>query len=305
MHPKLADAALGVELITAAITGAACDRRRYWASTPHACDEDDEMNAGNPGQDNSGEPAPAPDPWSEPADFGEPAAAAAAAQPAPPAQAAQPAPPAQAAQPAPPTQPAPPPSESGGFISPAPAAWSAPAEWTAPTPTPWPAPDASATGQPAGNGFGPADADPWAAQPSVEPSAGQQAAAPTGQQGGAPAGQYVLPARQFGPPTAGPYGYQSPYYTPTTVRTNPVAIAALVCGIAQILGFVVLLGNVLLAVPAVICGAIALRQVQARGERGRGMAIAGLVLGIIGIALFVLFLGLVILGLVFAKNRGA
>jgi len=239
------------------------------------------MNAGNPGQDNSGEPAPAPDPWSEPAAFGEPAAAAAAAQPAPP------------------------PSESGGFISPAPAAWSAPAEWTAPTPTPWPAPDASATGQPAGNGFGPADADPWAAQPSVEPSAGQQAAAPTGQQGGAPAGQYVLPARQFGPPTAGPYGYQSPYYTPTTVRTNPVAIAALVCGIAQILGFVVLLGNVLLAVPAVICGAIALRQVQARGERGRGMAIAGLVLGIVGIALFVLFLGLVILGLVFAKNRGA
>jgi len=119
-----------------------------------------------------------------------------------------------------------------------------------------------------------------------------------------------VPTGQFGPPPAGPYGYQptgpygyqSAYYAPAAVPTNPVAIAALVCGIAQVLGFVVLLGNILLAVPAVICGAIAMRQIRERGGRGRGMAIAGLVLGIVGIVLFVLFLGLVILGIVFARR---
>jgi hypothetical protein len=108
---------------------------------------------------------------------------------------------------------------------------------------------------------------------------------------------------QYGYPPAGQYGYpSSAYYAPAAGATNRVAIAALVCGVAQILGFIVLLGNVLLAVPAVICGAIALRQINARGERGRGMAMAGLVLGILGIVLFVLFLGLLILGLVFARH---
>jgi len=33
MHPKLADAPLAVELITAAIASAHRERRRYWANT--------------------------------------------------------------------------------------------------------------------------------------------------------------------------------------------------------------------------------------------------------------------------------
>jgi len=202
------------------------------------------MSAGSPGEDNGGEPAAAQDPWSQPADFGQPGATA------PPAPPAQQAPPAQSAQPAPPA---------------------------------WPATGDSATPQAAGNGFSPAAADPWPAQPPAGPSASQP---------GVPA------AGHYGYPPAGQYGYQ-PYYNPVVQRTNPVAIAALVCGIAQILGFVVLLGNILLAVPAVICGAIALRQIRARGERGRGLAIAGLVLGIVGTVVFVLFLGLVILSLVY------
>jgi hypothetical protein len=106
-----------------------------------------------------------------------------------------------------------------------------------------------------------------------------------------------LPTARYQPPP-GQAGYQWGY----APRNNPLAIAALVCGIAQLLGFIVLLGNILLAIPAVICGAIALRQIRARGERGRGMAIAGLVLGIIGIVLFVLFLELLILGLVYARR---
>lgn len=215
------------------------------------------MSAGSPGEDNGGEAAPAQDPWARPADLGQPGGAAAS-----------------------------PPAESGGFASSAPSAWSAPVDWTRPAPPPWPSTDDTAM-RPAGNGFGPAGADPWPAQPAAHRASGPQSAPPTG---------------QYGYPPTGQYGYPPPYYPATAARANPVAIAALVCGIAQFLGFVILLGNILLAVPAVVCGAIALRQIRARGERGRGMAIAGLVLGIVGIVLFVLFLGLLILGLVYARH---
>ncbi|MGH3408305.1 MAG: DUF4190 domain-containing protein [Streptosporangiaceae bacterium] len=67
-----------------------------------------------------------------------------------------------------------------------------------------------------------------------------------------------------------------------------MAIIALVCGIVQILFGI-------LSIPAIICGAIALKQTAARGERGRGMAIAGLVLGILGF-LFWLILIIAIVG---------
>jgi hypothetical protein len=73
--------------------------------------------------------------------------------------------------------------------------------------------------------------------------------------------QYGGPGGQYGAPQ----------------RTNPLAIAALVCGIAELL-------ILLAAVPAIICGFLALSQIRERGEGGRGMAIAGIVLGFIGIA---------------------
>jgi len=64
-------------------------------------------------------------------------------------------------------------------------------------------------------------------------------------------------------------------------RTNPLAIAALVTGL---IGCISLVGAVL--------GVIALRQINQRGEKGKGMAIAGIVLfvvwsilSIIGVAL--------------------
>jgi len=88
------------------------------------------------------------------------------------------------------------------------------------------------------------------------------------------------------------------------MRTNPVAIAALVCGIAQFLGGLLLVGNIVLAIPAVICGAIGLKQINRRGERGRGMAIAGLVLGILGVAYFLLIVLLIVIGLRVSSGGG-
>jgi hypothetical protein len=152
----------------------------------------------------------------------------------------------------------------------------------------WPAPDDPPTRQPAGIGFSPAGADPWPAQPAAD--------APAGQHGVPPAGQY-------GYPQAGQHGYpSSAYYTPATARTNPTAIAALVCGVAQFfLGLFAV--NFLLAIPAIICGAIGMRQTRERGQSGRGLSIAGLVLGILGIVWNVLYVVLiVVLGMRLGSN---
>jgi hypothetical protein len=127
------------------------------------------------------------------------------------------------------------------------------------------APGAWPPQQPADHGFSPSGQTPWAAPPPG----------------------YGPPPGQYG------YGYQSPYYSPSVPRTNPVAIAALVCGLVQFLGGLVLVGNIVLAIPAIICGAIGLRQTRQRGERGRGMAIAGLVLGILGVVYFALIVVLI------------
>jgi hypothetical protein len=93
-------------------------------------------------------------------------------------------------------------------------------------------------------------------QPGQTPQYGQYP-----QYGGAPGGQYGAPT-----------------------RTNPLAIAALICGIGQIL-----LG-LLAGIPGIILGFIALNQIKAKGEGGRGMAIAGIVLGFVGLALFLILI---------------
>jgi hypothetical protein len=162
------------------------------------------------------------------------------------------------------------------FSQPAPAAWSAPVDWTQSAPPPWPGRDAPAA-QPAGNGFSPAGSDPSPTQPGANP--------PTSQYDAPPAGQY-------GYPPAGQFGYQ-PGYPPTARRTSPVAIAALICGVVQFfLGLFAV--NFVLAIPAIICGAIGLRQTRLRGEGGRGLSIAGLVLGILGIVWNVLYVVLIV-----------
>ena len=98
---------------------------------------------------------------------------------------------------------------------------------------------------------------------------------------GAP--QYGQPAG-YGPPQ---FGQAAPYGRAGR-GTNSLAIAALCCGIGQIIA------GPLAGIPAVILGFMSLGQISRTGEDGRGMAITGLVLGIVGLMLTVLVIILII-----------
>jgi hypothetical protein len=82
---------------------------------------------------------------------------------------------------------------------------------------------------------------------------------------------------QFGQP--GPYG-QPGWQQPR--RTNTLAIAALCCGIGQVIA------GPFAGIPAVVLGFMSVEQIRRTGEDGRGMAITGIVLGIAGLMLTVL-----------------
>lgn len=77
------------------------------------------------------------------------------------------------------------------------------------------------------------------------------------------------------------YGQPAPFYAQpgATTSTNGLAIASLVCGIAN---FVIIGG--IGAILAVIFGHIAKRQIRNTGQGGNGLATAGLILGYIGVA---------------------
>jgi len=87
---------------------------------------------------------------------------------------------------------------------------------------------------------------------------------------------------------AGPFSavapYHAGYYPAPQPPTSGVAVASLICGIAEFFT----LG--IAAVPAVILGHVARSNIKRTGERGDGLAIAGLVLGYLGIACWALFL---------------
>ncbi len=74
---------------------------------------------------------------------------------------------------------------------------------------------------------------------------------------------------------------------PPAPRTNPLAIASLVCGLAQ-----PFTGG-LTMIPAVVLGHVAQSQIRRTGERGGALATVGLVLGWFGIAVVVLVILLV------------
>ena len=67
------------------------------------------------------------------------------------------------------------------------------------------------------------------------------------------------------------------------VRTNPLAQAALACGVAEFFTFG------LTCIPAVILGHMARGQIRQTGDAGGTLALTGLVLGWIGVALWALF----------------
>jgi Domain of unknown function (DUF4190) len=242
----------------------------------------------------SGEPEREQDPWSQPTDSAPPG-------------------------------PAPAQSETSNLPSAGPESWST--TWANPGSATGPAHLGSSGQQlpPPPNGFSAADEDPSTASAGgLQPPAGQYPS---------PSGHYdYQPAADQYPPTAGQYGYQPapgqypqapgqyvyqpnvyqptpgqypaaagqygpqqwpPY--PAAPRNNRVAIAALVCGLAQFVLGLLVVGNIVLAIPAIICGAIGLKQTRQRGESGRGMAIAGLVLGILGVVYFVIIVVVLII----------
>jgi uncharacterized membrane protein len=81
----------------------------------------------------------------------------------------------------------------------------------------------------------------------------------------------------------------APSWPPVAVapRTNPLAVASLVCGLAQ-----PFTGG-LTMIPAVVLGHVAHSQIRRTGERGGALATVGLVLGWIGISVVVLLIVLV------------
>jgi uncharacterized membrane protein len=93
-----------------------------------------------------------------------------------------------------------------------------------------------------------------------------------------------LPA---GVPQSG-YGYRA-YQA---VKPNSMAVASLVCGLFGIT-----------AIPAVLLGHKALRQIRQTGEPGRGMAKAGLILGWTAIGLFTLLVVLAMLAAVVVTSH--
>ena len=72
--------------------------------------------------------------------------------------------------------------------------------------------------------------------------------------------------------------YQVQYAMPR--RTNGLAVASLACGIGQIFFWF------LAAIPAVVLGHMARRQIRQTGEAGYNQATLGLALGWIGVTIF-------------------
>jgi hypothetical protein len=84
---------------------------------------------------------------------------------------------------------------------------------------------------------------------------------------------------------------------PPALRTNGLAIASLVCGVAQMMLWP------LATIPAVVLGHVARSQIRRTGEQGAGLALAGLILGWIGIGFAVLAtIGIVLLAVSFTHS---
>jgi Domain of unknown function (DUF4190)/Domain of unknown function (DUF1707) len=85
--------------------------------------------------------------------------------------------------------------------------------------------------------------------------------------------------------------------TPASSDAHTLAVASLVCGIAQIFT----LG--ITGIPAIVLGHRALRQIRRTGEEGTGLATVGLTLGWIGITVVTFFV--IMAALAVSRNSGA
>ena len=97
------------------------------------------------------------------------------------------------------------------------------------------------------------------------------------------------------PAGAMPAAYPMPMYQPP-VSTNSLARASLVLGVAEIFT----MG--LTAIPAIICGHMAKREMRQTGQRGDGLATSGLVLGYMAVIFWGILIVLSIVGAVISAT---
>ncbi|MDR0989990.1 MAG: DUF4190 domain-containing protein [Propionibacteriaceae bacterium] len=145
------------------------------------------------------------------------------------------------------------------------------------------------TGQPTpGSAFPPAPAAPAypPAQTPAAPAYNAYNAQPA--YGSAPA-----PYQEPGAP-ANAYGYP-----PANQGTNTLAVVSLVLSIAS---YPIL--PIVAAIPGIITGSMAKKQIAQTGEQGLGMAKAGIILGWVNIALWVLIILLFVIFVVIAASAG-
>jgi Domain of unknown function (DUF1707)/Domain of unknown function (DUF4190) len=96
-----------------------------------------------------------------------------------------------------------------------------------------------------------------------------------------------LPGHSLVPQYAPP-GPLEPWQAPQ--RTNALAVAALVCGIGQLVAFWPA------TILAIVLGQKARREIRRTGEQGDGLARAGIILGYVGLGLTLLVVLIVLLG---------
>lgn len=90
-----------------------------------------------------------------------------------------------------------------------------------------------------------------------------------------------------------------PFAPPTPAqRTNPLAVASLVCGLGQFM-----LGP-LPTIPAIVLGHMARNQIRRTGEGGSGLALAGLLMGYAAVVLGVLFVLFALVAFVSVAHGG-
>jgi hypothetical protein len=104
------------------------------------------------------------------------------------------------------------------------------------------------------------------------------------------------PQPGYPPPQGAPYGYYQQQPSAVAQPGNGLGVAGGVCGIVAVvlcwIPFVDYL-SVVLGALAIIFGALGIRNANARGGGGKGMAITGLVTGIVALVISVLFLAII------------
>jgi len=99
------------------------------------------------------------------------------------------------------------------------------------------------------------------------------------------------------PAGAMPAAWPMPVYQPPST-TNSLARASLVLGVAEFFT----MG--LTAIPAIICGHMAKREMRLTGQRGDGLATSGLVLGYMAVIFWGILIALSIVGAIISASGG-